>query len=57
MFMVYMTKEVILEKFSSVIVHYKISLTGRKSVFGGDERLKNVKYRVAPHFQGIYKRI
>lgn len=57
MLIVYMTKEVILGKFSSVIVHYKMSLTGRKSVFGGEEGLKNVKYRVAPHFQGIYKRI
>lgn len=40
MFIVYMTKEVILGKFSSVIIHYKISLTGRKLVFVGEERLK-----------------
>lgn len=46
MFIVYMTKEMFLD--------YKILLTGRKSVYGGEERLKNVKYRVAPHFQGIY---
>lgn len=57
MFIFYITKEVILGKFSSVIIHYKISLTGRKSVFGGEKRLKNVKYRVAPQFQGIYKRM
>lgn len=40
MFIVYMTKEVVLGMFSSVIVHYKMSLTGRKSVIGGEERLK-----------------
>lgn len=43
MFIVYITKEVILGKFSSVIIHYKISPTGRKSVFGGDSKMLSIE--------------